>query len=374
MELDLTEYGFTKKKFDRNRPRVVMGMSGGVDSSVAAYILQWQGYEVVGLFMKNWEETDEDGHCTAEADFADVRRVCEKIGIPYYGVNFAQEYTERVFAEFLTGLQKGWTPNPDILCNREIKFGSFLQKAGQLGADCVATGHYAGIKKQNGRNILTAAKDETKDQSYFLCGLSQSQLSNIIFPLANIKKDKVREIAAKLELVTAKKKDSTGICFIGERKIKKFLSTYLGSKKGEIRTLDGKVVGTHDGLMYYTIGQRRGMAIGGKDGAADTARWFVVKKDLPNNILYVNNGDCPELYSRSLIIEDFNLIKDFDGEVKCAAKIRYRQPNQSCVAVKAEGGKVRVAFDVPQRAVTLGQWCVLYDGDEVIGGGVISGI
>lgn len=367
---DLTKYGFGKITVSGTAPRAVVGMSGGVDSSVAAYILKWQGYEVVGLFMKNWEEQDGEGNCTAEQDFLDVKRVAEKIGIPYYSINFAEEYRERVFAEFLAGLKIGQTPNPDILCNREIKFGPFLQKALELNADFIATGHYAGIKHADGKHILCKAADSAKDQSYFLCALSQEQLAQVIFPLANIEKKQVREIAEKLGLINAKKKDSTGICFIGERKIKKFIAGYLGNQKGEIRTLDGRVVGTHDGLMYYTIGQRKGMALGGADGKTDTARWFVVKKDLKKNVLYVNNGDCPELYSAYLIIENFNEIRGFSAKIECTAKIRYRQQDEKCTAEK-KGGKVRVEFARPQRAVTVGQWCVLYDNDEVIGGGMI---
>jgi tRNA-specific 2-thiouridylase len=367
---DLAKYGFEKITVNGVAPRVVVGMSGGVDSSVTAYILKWQGYEVIGLFMKNWEERDGEDTCTAERDFFDVKRVAEKIGIPYYGINFAEEYRERVFNEFLEGLKAGWTPNPDVLCNREIKFGLFLQKALELNADFVATGHYAGIKHADGKHILCRAADGTKDQSYFLCALGQAQLARVLFPLANIEKKQVREIAEKLGLINAKKKDSTGICFIGERKIKQFLANYLGNKKGEIKTLDGRVVGSHDGLMYYTIGQRKGMAIGGADGRTDTARWFVVKKDTKNNILYVNNGDCPELYAPSLIIADFNEIRGFDGKIECTAKVRYRQQDKKCTAVKANG-KVRVEFAEPQRAVTVGQWCVLYDNDEVIGGGMI---
>jgi tRNA-specific 2-thiouridylase len=350
-------------------------MSGGVDSSVTAYILKWQGYEVIGLFMKNWDEADGDGVCTAETDFADVKRVCEKIGIPYYGVNFAKEYMDRVFAEFLDGLKRGWTPNPDILCNREIKFGPFLQRAKKLGAEFIATGHYAKIKHIGGWHILCRAVDDTKDQSYFLCGLSQEQLATVLFPLSGIKKTAVREIATKLGLINAEKKDSTGICFIGERKIKQFLSTYLGCQKGEIRTLDETVVGTHDGLMYYTIGQRKGLAIGGMHGRTDTARWFVVRKDLPNNILYVNNGDCPALSSTIISLENFNAIKGFGTAkepIKCTGAVRYRQHAQKCTAVQHGNGAVEVVFHEPQRAVTTGQWCVLYDGDEVIGGGIIT--
>ena len=245
---------------------VVVGISGGVDSSVAAYLLKQQGYNVIGLFMVNWEEDDEDGVCTAQNDYEDVKRVCSKLEIPYYTVNYAKEYYNKVFEYFLEQYKKGRTPNPDVLCNKEIKFGPFLDFAKKLGADYIATGHYAKKEEKDGLFYLKKAKDLNKDQSYFLNQLSQAQLKEVLFPLEDIEKPEVRKIAEKLELSTAQKKDSTGICFIGERNFKKFLKNYLPAKSGEIRTLDNKVVGTHDGLMYYTLGQRRGLGIGGKHG------------------------------------------------------------------------------------------------------------
>jgi tRNA-specific 2-thiouridylase len=341
--------------------RVVIGMSGGVDSSVAAYLLKQQGYDVVGLFMKNWD-------CeSAEPDFNDVKRVCEKIGIPYYAVNFQKQYMESVFDEFLNGLKMGWTPNPDILCNKEIKFGVFLQYAAKLNADYVATGHYCKI--ENG--TLCRADDETKDQSYFLCALTKQQLEKVIFPLSHIKKTEVRKIAAQLGFINSAKKDSTGICFIGEQKIKNFLKTYLGTKIGQIRTLDDKIVGSHDGLMYYTIGQRKGLNIGGIN--SNTKRWFVVKKDLSNNVLYVNNGDCKELYSNKILLQNFNSFFNFI-QISCTAKVRYRQTDQICIAKNIENKEVEVTFLEKQRAVTLGQWCVLYNKEKCLGGGIISAI
>ena len=360
---------------EKNKPRVVVGMSGGVDSSVAAYLLKKQGYDVIGLFMKNWEETDGNGVCTAERDFSDVKRVCEVIGIPYYSINFSKEYMNNVFAQFLDGLKRGITPNPDVLCNREIKFGPFLEFADKIGADYIATGHYA--RSDITREVfLKKGKDPTKDQSYFLCALTQKQLSRVIFPLGEMQKKDVRKLARELGFVTADKKGSTGICFIGERNFRDFMKTYLGNKPGPIKTLDGKVVGEHIGLMYYTIGQRKGLGIGGvaqeSDDKSSTARWFVIRKDLENNTLYVNNGDCPELYSKSLVSHNFNWIsKPVSQTVTCAAKIRYRQPDQKCSA-EIFGNSVRVTFDKPQRAVTLGQWVVLYDGDVCLGGGEIN--
>ena len=257
---------------------VVIGMSGGVDSSVAALLLKEQGYNVIGLFMKNWEDDDVDGCCTADDDYADVRRVCSKLDIPYYGVNFAKEYMDRVFSYFLEEYKRGRTPNPDVLCNREIKFGPFKEYAMQLGADYIATGHYCGIRHDGDVHYLLKAKDQNKDQTYFLNQLSQSQLSNVLFPLADITKPEVRRIAEENGLATAEKKDSTGICFIGERKFRQFLMNYIPAKKGEIKTYDGRTLGEHYGLMYYTIGQRRGLDIGGQAG--DAGRWFVVEKDI----------------------------------------------------------------------------------------------
>ena len=340
---------------------VVVGISGGVDSSVAAYLLKQQGYNVIGLFMVNWEENDEDGVCTSEIDYEDVKRVCNKLQIPYYTVNYAKEYYNRVFEYFLEQYKKGRTPNPDVLCNREIKFGPFLEFAKKLGADYIATGHYAKKEEKDGLYYLKKAKDLNKDQSYFLNQLSQAQLKDVLFPLEDIEKPQVRKIAEQLELSTATKKDSTGICFIGERNFKKFLKNYLPAKSGEIRTLDNKVVGKHDGLMYYTLGQRRGLGIGGKsDGNGE--RWFVIDKDLKNNILYVSQGEDDELFTVGLISGKFNWIptKPNKDEFDCYAKFRYRQPDQK-VHVKIVDDFVDISFYEKQRAITPGQYVVLYD-------------
>ena len=352
---------------------VVCGMSGGVDSSVAAYLLKQQGYNVIGLFMLNWEET-ENGSCTAEQDYEDVKRVCSKIGIPYYTVNFAKEYYERVFEYFLKEYKNGRTPNPDVLCNREIKFGPFLEFANKIGADYIATGHYCKKIEKDGKYYLYKANDLNKDQSYFLCQLNQKQLEKVLFPLAEIDKPTVREIATKLELSTATKKDSTGICFIGERNFRNFLSTYIPNQSGEIKTLDGKVVGKHIGLMYYTIGQRRGLNLGGTNDG-NTSRWFVVEKDLKNNILYVSHGEDTSLYSKYLIADTMNFIPEIpkEKEFKCFAKFRYRQPDQSVQVTIIDDKTIRVDFDEPQRAITLGQFVVLYDEKgKCLGGGIIK--
>ncbi len=351
--------------------RIVVGISGGVDSSVAAYLLKQQGHEVIGLFMINWEEGEQ---CTAEDDYEDVKRVCARIGIPYFSVNYAKEYYERVFQYFLDEYKAGRTPNPDVLCNREIKFGPFLEKARALGADMIATGHYAKTYQENGKTYLAKAKDLNKDQSYFLNQLSQDQLSSVIFPLADIEKPQVREIAKKLGLSTAEKKDSTGICFIGERNFRKFLKQYLPAQSGDICTLDGKVVGRHEGLMYYTIGQRRGLNIGGRaDGNGE--RWFVLKKDLEKNILYVSQGECEELFSNGLLATDFNWIpeKPEAKEFDCLAKFRYRQPDQKVHVKVLDDNKIEVTFAEKQRAITEGQFVVLYLSDgRCLGGGIID--
>ena len=351
--------------------RVVVGISGGVDSSVAAYLLKKQGYDVVGLFMINWEEGDE---CTAEEDFEDVKRVCAKIGIPYFSVNYAKEYYERVFQYFLDEYKAGRTPNPDVLCNREIKFGPFLEKAKALGADMIATGHYAKTYVKDGKTYLAKAKDLSKDQSYFLNQLSQYQLSSVLFPLADIEKKEVRKIAKELGLSTAEKKDSTGICFIGERNFRKFLKQYLPAQAGDICTLDGKVVGRHEGLMYYTIGQRRGLNLGGRsDGNGE--RWFVLKKDLEKNILYVSQGECEELFSSGLTATNFNFIpeKPKEKEFDCFAKFRYRQPDQKVHVVVTGDDTIKVDFFEKQRAITEGQFVVLYSEDGTcLGGGIID--
>ncbi|MBQ8845146.1 MAG: tRNA 2-thiouridine(34) synthase MnmA [Clostridia bacterium] len=351
---------------------IVVGISGGVDSSVVAHLLKQQGHDVIGLFMVNWEE--QDGECTAEADFEDVKRVCNTIGIPYFSVNYAKEYYKNVFEHFLEEYKKGRTPNPDVLCNREIKFGPFLQKALTLGADKIATGHYAKVYEKDGKFYLAKAHDLSKDQSYFLNQLNQRQLSKVIFPLEEIDKVEVRKIAEQANLVNAKKKDSTGICFIGERNFKKFLSNYLPAQQGEIRTLDEKVIGKHDGLMYYTLGQRRGLNIGGtKDGTGE--RWFVIKKDLEKNILYVSQGEGEELFSDGLYASEMNFIPEVPSAKKfnCFAKFRYRQPDQEVTVEILNDKEIRVDFKERQRAVTPGQYVVLYDEEgNCLGGGVID--
>lgn len=352
--------------------RIVVGISGGVDSSVAAYLLKQQGHDVIGLFMINWEE--KDGSCTAEADFEDVKRVCNKIGIPYFSVNYAKEYYDRVFSYFLEEYKRGRTPNPDVLCNREVKFGPFLEQAKKLGADMIATGHYAKKIEKDGKFYLAKADDLNKDQSYFLNQLNQDQLASVIFPLAEIDKPKVREIARELELSTAEKKDSTGICFIGERNFKKFLQEYLPAQRGKILDLDGNEVGMHDGLMYYTLGQRRGLNIGGRKGG-NGERWFVVKKDLANNILYVSQGEGEELFTDGLYANDMNWIpeKPEKEEFDCFAKFRYRQPDQKVHVTILNDKEIKVDFDERQRAITPGQFVVLYDENGIcLGGGTID--
>lgn len=354
--------------------RVVVGLSGGVDSSVACLFLKQQGYEVIGLFMVNWDEADENGVCTSESDFEDVKRVAKTLDIPYYTVNYAKEYKDRVFNYFLEMYEKGFTPNPDVLCNREIKFGPFLEKAMQLGADFIATGHYAKVVEKDGMFYLYKAQDDNKDQSYFLNQLNQYQLSKTLFPLSDINKTEVRKIAKQNELVTAEKKDSTGICFIGERNFKKFLKNYLPAKKGKIFDLDGKEIGTHDGVMYYTIGQRRGLNIGGVTGYDDD-RWFVVKKDVKNNILYVHCGECEQMYSTEILVQNFHWIADkIEDSAQCFVKIRYRQPDQKAILMRLNDD-VKIIFDKKQKAVTLGQFAVVYDADGMCyGGGEIKEI
>ncbi len=349
---------------------VIVGMSGGVDSSVAAYLLKEQGYNVIGLYMMNWEETSPEGACSADADFADVRRVCAALEIPYYSVNFAAEYSERVFSYFLKEYSAGRTPNPDVLCNREIKFGPFREYALNLGADFIATGHYCGIDHSDGRHRLKKALDTDKDQTYFLNQVREYQLNNVLFPLADMPKREVRAIAERTGLATAKKKDSTGICFIGERNFRKFLSEYLPARPGKIISLEGETVGDHAGLMYYTIGQRRGLDLGGKSG--EDGRWFVVRKDLENNVLYVSHGDESPLYSRACKAENLNWIGYIPTfPLKCRAKFRYRQGEQE-VLLKPTNGGVIVEFATLQRAVTEGQYAVFYDEDFCLGGGVIT--
>jgi len=354
--------------------RVVVGMSGGVDSSVAALLLKQQGYDVTGIFMKNWDDTDEFGHCTAEEDYEDVKRVCRHIGIPYYTVNFEQEYRDKVFAYFLDEYRKGRTPNPDVMCNREIKFGHFLEKALALGADLIATGHYARVEQRGDKWVLLRSADANKDQTYFLNQLNQYQLSKTLFPLGHLTKPQVRQIAREAGLPTANKKDSTGICFIGERDFRTFLSQYLPAQPGDIRTLDGELKGRHQGLMYYTLGQRHGLGIGG-GGTGEP--WFVADKNLKNNTLYVVQGAShPALFSFGLLATDVNWISGQPPSnvlepFACTAKFRYRQPDQAVTVTVLPDRRCLVRFQHPQKAVTPGQAVVFYDGDVCLGGGTI---
>lgn len=352
--------------------RVVVGMSGGVDSSVAALLLKEQGYDVVGIFMKNWDDTDEFGVCTATEDFDDVVRVCNQLDIPYYSVNFEKQYWDKVFTYFLDEYKAGRTPNPDVMCNKEIKFKAFLDYAMDLGADYLATGHYAQVRENDGKYEMLRGVDSNKDQTYFLNQLTSDVLEKVMFPLGHLPKSKVREIAKEHGLATATKKDSTGICFIGERNFKEFLSEYLPAQPGEMQTLNGEVKGKHDGLMYYTIGQRQGLGIG---GAGDP--WFVVGKNLKDNILYVEQGYSNEmLYSEELIATDLNWInpQDISESFTCTAKFRYRQEDSNVSVELQADGTVRVIFDERQRAITPGQAVVFYDGDVCLGGGTIDKI
>lgn len=352
--------------------RVVVGMSGGVDSSVAALLLKQEGYDVVGIFMKNWDDTDEFGVCTATEDFDDVVRVCNQLDIPYYAVNFEKQYWDKVFTYFLDEYKAGRTPNPDVMCNKEIKFKAFLDHALSLGADYVATGHYARVRERNGRYELLRGVDDNKDQTYFLNQLTEDVLSKVMFPLGNMHKSEVRKIAKEHGLATATKKDSTGICFIGERNFKEFLSEYLPAQPGEMQTLNGVIKGQHDGLMYYTIGQRQGLGIG---GAGEP--WFVVGKNIKENILYVEQGDKNEyLYSDALIATDINWIHPdrVEDSFTCTAKFRYRQQDSPVTVTKIDDERVKVTFGERQRAITPGQAVVFYNGDVCLGGGTIDEI
>ncbi|MFC5650137.1 tRNA 2-thiouridine(34) synthase MnmA [Paenibacillus solisilvae] len=355
--------------------RVVVGMSGGVDSSVTALLLKQQGYDVIGIFMKNWDDTDEFGQCTAEEDAEDVRRVCDQIGIPYYTVNFEKAYFEKVFTYFLDEYRLGRTPNPDVMCNREIKFGDFLRKAVDLGADYLATGHYARLERlPGGETKLLRGEDSNKDQTYFLSALNQDQLRKAMFPIGHLPKPEVRRIAEQFGLATAKKKDSTGVCFIGERNFKQFLSGYLPAQPGAMIDIEtGETKGRHDGLMYYTLGQRQGLGIG---GSGNGEPWFVAAKDLKENILYVVQGDQhPSMYSISLTATGVNWIspKRPEGSIQVTAKFRYRQPDQGVtLTFKEDGTTAEVVFDKPQKAITPGQAVVFYDGDVCLGGGTID--
>lgn len=357
----------------KNR-RVILGLSGGVDSAVAALLLKDAGADVQALHMTNWE--DDDGYCTAAEDLQDARRVCDQLDIPLHHVNFSRQYLERVFAYFLAEYRAGRTPNPDVLCNREIKFGVFREHAKRLGAELLATGHYARTRIIDGSAALLKAADRDKDQSYFLHAVSAAAFAETVFPLGDLGKAKVRQIARDRGLSIHDKKDSTGICFIGERPFREFLSTYLPANPGRIETPDGVEVGRHSGLMYYTPGQRQGLQIGGRKDASEEP-WYAVNKDLERNVLIVAQGDTDLLLSSSLIATDASWIgeppREIENGLRCMAKVRYRQADQAC-RVRAEDGALRVDFETPQRAVACGQFVVFYQAERCLGGGVIHSI
>ncbi|MFO7579312.1 MAG: tRNA 2-thiouridine(34) synthase MnmA [Nitrosomonas halophila] len=356
------------------KQRVVVGMSGGVDSSVAALLLKQQGYDVVGLFMKNWEEDDTDEYCSSRQDFLDAVSVADILDMPLEVVNFSAEYRERVFNLFLAEYKAGRTPNPDVLCNSEIKFKAFLEHAITMGADWIATGHYAQVRQAKGLYQLLKGEDGNKDQSYFLYRLNQQQLARTLFPIGHLYKRDVRRMAREHGLPNSSKKDSTGICFIGERPFREFLNRYLPIEPGEIRTLDGRVVGQHQGLMYYTIGQRQGLGIGGTRGG-DERPWFVADKDMANNLLYVVQGhDHPALFRSMLTAEDLSWISGTPPHPYWvyAAKIRYRQTDAPCTILGFEQEICRIGFAAQQWGVTPGQSVVIYESNVCLGGGVIS--
>ncbi len=384
-----------------SRRRVVIGMSGGVDSSVAAWLLKQQGHEVIGLFMKNWEDDDDDEYCSTRQDWLDAVSVADVLGIDIEAVNFAAEYKDRVFAEFLREYQAGRTPNPDVLCNAEIKFKAFLDHAMRLGADAIATGHYARVREVEasvpaalsgtrtgapgaggGRRFeLLKAVDASKDQSYFLHRLNQAQLSKTLFPLGEMHKTKIREIAARLGLPNATKKDSTGICFIGERPFREFLNRYLSYQPGPMKTADGTVVGEHVGLSFYTLGQRKGIGIGGlkshRNASGDSDPWYVARKDIAENTLYIVQGhDHPWLLASFLTADQISWVAGSapDASITAlSAKTRYRQADVACTLQSPGADGFALAFSEPQWAVTPGQSAVLYQGDVCLGGGIISG-
>ena len=355
--------------------KVICGMSGGVDSSVSAFILQQQGYQVEGLFMKNWEEDDDTDYCTAAADLADAQAVCDKLGIKLHKINFAAEYWDNVFEHFLSEYKAGRTPNPDILCNKEIKFKAFLEYAAEdLGANYIATGHYVRRRGADDNAQLLRGLDANKDQSYFLYTLSSKQVGQSLFPVGDIEKPIVRAIAEDLDLITAKKKDSTGICFIGERKFKDFLARYLPAQPGNIRTVEGNIIGRHDGLMYHTLGQRKGLGIGGVKGAGEEA-WYVVEKDLVNNELIVAQGhDHSALLSTGLIAQQLHWVdrQPIREPLRGTVKTRYRQTDVPCVIEPIDDESIKVIFDEPQIAVTPGQSAVFYLNEVCLGGGIIE--
>ncbi len=365
----------TESKKNPSETKVIVGMSGGVDSSVSAYLLLQQGYQVEGLFMKNWEEDDDDEYCAAADDLADAEAVCEKLGIELHTVNFAAEYWDNVFEHFLDEYKAGRTPNPDIMCNKEIKFKAFLEFAAEaLGADYIATGHYVRRAFNDGKWQLLRGLDNNKDQSYFLYTLSHEHVAQTLFPVGELEKPEVRRIAEEQGLVTADKKDSTGICFIGERKFKDFLQQYLPAQPGKIESVDGEELGDHEGLMYHTIGQRKGLHIGGLADAGDDP-WYVVDKDVERNVLVVAQGkNHPRLFSKGLIANQLHWVnrEEITEPLRCVVKTRYRQADIACQITPAANGRITVSFDEPVAAVTPGQSAVFYIDDVCLGGGIIE--
>jgi tRNA-specific 2-thiouridylase len=355
------------------KSKVIVGMSGGVDSSVAALLLQQQGYAVEGLFMKNWDEDDGSEYCTAKADLADAQAVADKLGIHLHTANFAAEYWDNVFEYFLAEYRAGRTPNPDILCNREIKFKVFLDYATLLGAEKIATGHYCRVQTNNGRTTLLKGLDPAKDQSYFLHAVTEKALEKTLFPIGSLEKSVVRQLAEQHDLATAKKKDSTGICFIGERRFKDFLERYLPAQPGKIISVDGNTLGQHHGLMYYTIGQRQGLGIGGVKDAPEEP-WYVVDKNMQNNQLIVAQGEHVALYGNALRCSQLHWINGAPttSDIPLHCKIRYRQPDQSCTLSLQENSCARVDFSEAQRAISPGQSIVFYQNDICLGGGIIE--
>lgn len=353
------------------KKKVIVGLSGGVDSAVSALLLKEQGFEVQGLFMKNWEEDDNAEFCSAKEDLADVRAVCKKLDIPLHTANFSQEYWQNVFSDFLAEYKAGRTPNPDILCNKEIKFKAFLEYALKLGADYIATGHYV-QKAQHAENFqLLKGHDNNKDQSYFLYTLTQFALSKSLFPVGHLEKSQVRELAKDADLINHAKKDSTGICFIGERKFKTFLQDFMRNQTGQMQTPEGEIVGQHDGLMYYTLGQRQGLFIGGRKGAKEQP-WYVVAKDVERNILYVTQEmEHPWHFTNTLIAKNVHLVNPLSSQVEAYAKIRYRQADQACHIQRLDNETLQVRFVEPQRSATPGQSVVLYQNNICLGGGII---
>jgi tRNA-specific 2-thiouridylase len=356
-----------------SKQHIIVGISGGVDSSIAAYLLKQAGHHVEGIFMKNWEADDTDTYCPAEQDIQDAEQVCDKLGIELTLVNFANEYWERVFTHFLAEYRAGRTPNPDILCNKEIKFKAFLDYAKQRGADKIATGHYVCSGVRDHAMRLLKGTDSGKDQSYFLHALTEAQVDSSLFPVGDLNKVQVREIAKELGLVTHAKKDSTGICFIGERKFKQFLNDYLPAKSGKIETLDGEEIGHHDGLMFHTIGQRQGLQIGGMKGKSELP-WYVAAKDMARNVLIAVQGDeHPALYHQALQASQIHWINQpAASATRLMAKVRYRQADQACMIENIGESQLKVSFEQPQRAITPGQSIVFYQDDICLGGGIID--